>query len=261
MTEQTELMKTDGTTIAKTNGHDIDMGRMFEKVIDKLSGPGAEQAVVIMERLVAMQLDVNKLEAEQSFNRAFARFQATVPNIPKTKHVDMRGGPKWDYPPIDVVMDKIKPTLKDTGLSVSFTDVPPQQEGNYRKRCIIIHVSGHSRFGEFEAPPDNKNPVSDMHKAGGVDTYCCRRALLNVLGLVAVDAANDAENVSGDGQKITENQVRTLSALISEVAANEEKFLAWVSKTFHAEIVTLEDIPANRYNDAVAALEQKRRDA
>jgi hypothetical protein len=100
-----------------------------------------------------------------------------------------------------------------------------------------------------------------MHKAGGVDTYCCRRALLNVLGLVAVDAANDAENVSGDGQKITENQVRTLSALISEVAANEEKFLAWVSKTFHAEIVTLEDIPANRYNDAVAALEQKRRDA
>jgi hypothetical protein len=85
MTEQTELMKTDGTTIAKTNGHDIDMGRMFEKVIDKLSGPGAEQAVVIMERLVAMQLDVNKLEAEQSFNRAFARFQATVPNIPKTK--------------------------------------------------------------------------------------------------------------------------------------------------------------------------------
>lgn len=255
MRSQTELTTSDGNAIARTdsNGH-VDMSRLFEATIEKLSGPGAEQAVAVMERLVDLQLKVNEKDAERAFNQAFAMMQAKLPAIAKTKRVLTRdGGLMYTYAPLDQIDKAITPHLQAHGFAKFFTDVDPKRDPkNVRTRCTLTHIDGHSIYAEAEAPPDNKNTtVSDMHKSGGASTFTARYALIRVLGLVTTDD-NDGHLPPDATEPITDQQRMSLEALITETGTDLEKFLR------HYQIDTIDDLPASRYQEAMAALERKR---
>jgi hypothetical protein len=257
MSNQGELVTSDGAALVPSNG--LNVAQLMAQTLEQLSGPGKAEAVAAMKELAELHLRLEAVNAAKAFNKAFATFQETVKRIPRSKHVSIQGGAKWDYAPLEEIEPKIRPTLKAVGLSYRFTNVEPNEKGSVRIRCTLMHLDGHSEYAEFEGPPDDKVKVSSLHKAGIADTYAKRRALTSVLGLVTCDP-KDTDGVSPEAlESITPQQVTIISKLIADTSTDEETFLNWVSKLAKAEIATLDDIPQGHYQDIIDKLEQKAR--
>ena len=125
MNAQRELTKSDGTELAPVgNGH-MNVGRMIEFALEKLGGENAEQAVNALGKLVELHRTIQQDESVKNFNQAFARMQANLPDIPKSKHVSISGGAKFSFAPLETIMPKIKPVLQANGLAVYFTEILP----------------------------------------------------------------------------------------------------------------------------------------
>ena len=252
MNPQTELATTDGTALVpKTSGH-LDMGRLLDVALDKLGGPNAPQAVEALAVLVEMHRTIRQDEAVRAFNQSFAHVQANLPALPKKKHVSIKGGAQFDFAEWDVMDRKVKPVLRAAGMTVYYTEVAPLRDPkNTRSRCTLAHVDGHSISAEVEAPPDNKNPMGDMHKGGGVNSFTSRYAFMRVLGIVPGGDDGGGLTPEDDVPTITENQRMTIETLISDSGTDLAKFLGYY------QIDCVDNLPADRYAEASAALEKK----
>lgn len=200
-----------------------------------------------LDKLMALQERWEDRQAAKQFNDAVSKFQSEVQAIPKSK----KGVHDIKYAPLDTIMTTIQPVLAANGLSVRFsTDFPA--EGLIRAICTVSHISGHSEQSEIAIPIDDKMSANSSQKMGSANSYAKRYALSNALNLAFVEHDDDADGLY---ERITDEQVANLEALIEEVEANKAGFLKFCN------VKTLEDIPANKHTTAVRALEQKRKKA
>lgn len=225
--------------------------QLMQAAIEKLSTPGAEQAVAALEKLVALKERMDDRQAERDYAVALAAFQAGCPPIPKSKRVDVmtKSGMKYGYgyAPLEEIMKLIRPVAEKHGFAITWDS--EVNEGMVKAECKIMHQNGHYATATFTAPIDDRAAMNKTQQHAAALTYAQRYSLLQVLGVVTGDIDTDAVSV----EKISENQVVDLEALIEETETNKDKVLAY------AKAEKLSEIRATDYPGIIAHLETKRR--
>lgn len=189
---------------------------------------------------------MNKSESIAALAAALAKAQA------ETK-VAIKGNInphfKSRYADLGAVIDACREAMSKNGIA--WSQVPSVRDGGIVVlTTIIMHSSGEWLSGEYPIQPTKNDPQG----MGSALTYARRYSLSSMLG-IAADEDDDGNAGSGNGrtQFVSAPETAALMALAEEVGADKPKFCAYFKVPSFAEI------PANRYDEARAALEAKRK--
>lgn len=206
--------------------------------------------VAKMERLLEMHRQVTEDQRRVEFSAAMARLQAVLPQISKEGRIVVSGTERSRYARIEDIDQAIRPLLAAEGFSLAF-DTEAKDHG-LLITGKISHAAGHSETRSLLLPLDAQGAKSPVQGVGSTVSYGRRYLLKMILGIVERGEDDDGQ---GGSQPITEAQVADLSALLTEVQADQPRFLAYM------QVARVEDILARDYKRAVTALETKRRGA
>ena len=242
-------------TNGQTSGAEITVapGSLLEAIARVAADP--QTNIEVMERLLAMQMQLLADQRMQAFATAMNRLQKVLPQMTKagtTWNKPDKDGKKtvrWHYALIEDIDTVIRPLYTDEGFSVSFNE--EQSTGNIRKFSMtVLHADGHSKTLYKTMPLD----VSDYRTAAQSEnstTSLARQQLLKMhFNLVARGEDDDGQ---GGVQCITDEQALDLETLITEVGANRAAYLKWLG------VVNVSDILDKDHKKAVNGLEEKRR--
>ena len=151
--------------------------------------------VATLERLFALQKEVNAEAAKTAYVRAISAFQSACPVIKKTKKVMNKGGAsvRYQYAPLDAIVDQIKVPLKNVGLSYRWET----ENGDklIKAVCTITHELGHSESSSFTVPVDTNEYMTSPQRYASALTFAKRYALINALGISTGEEDTDATDV------------------------------------------------------------------
>lgn len=154
-----------------------------------------------LERLMAMRDKLNAEQAEKAFNEAMAAFQGEVPVIKKGKSAG-QGNFKYNYAPLDMIVQQVQPFLKKNGLSYTF-DTENLENKALKVSMVIHHVGGHSKSFSMTVPIDYQAKMNDTQKHGSARTYGQRYVFCGGFGILTGDTDDDGQSVyaNGNGNK------------------------------------------------------------
>jgi hypothetical protein len=200
--------------------------------------------------LMTLQERWEKNEALKAYNQAMSDFKANPPEINKDKTVgyDSKTGGKVGYKHASLynVTEKINSALSKHGLSASWTT---KQNGAIAVTCKITHVKGHSEETTLSAQADTTGAKNSIQAIGSTVTYLSRYTLLALTGLATFD---DDDGQTAGVEYIDDKQK---SQLVDMLTVKNVKIDFFCSK-FNIE--TLEKLPKEKYQQAVAALTAKK---
>jgi len=206
----------------------------------------------VIEKLLSLQERWERSQARKSFDAAMACAKAEIPVILKNRKVDFvsqKGRTSYCYEDLAQIAKTVDPILAKYGLSYRFRTTSAPNEP-VTVACILSHRDGHSEENTLPAGRDdggNKNPIQGI---GSTITYLQRYTLKAALGLAA--SADDDAAAAGVATPITQEQADTIREMIEATGGDKGKFLAHIGCTG-----TVDDIPASKYDRAVAALKLK----
>lgn len=207
-----------------------------------------------MDRMLQMHERLLNRRAEQEFNSAFAEMQPKLPVIDRKGRIriEAKNGDliqntayaKWED--IDRV---IKPIYTAYGFSLSFKPgVAP--DGKITVTAVLRHRGGHKDEATVTLPHDSSGSKNAVQAVGSSNTYGKRYAACDLLNIVTEGQDDDGQ--SAVNEDITIDQLGELQALMDDVGADRDKFLAFMKAD------ALAHIKAKDYQKAVKALEAKR---
>lgn len=205
-----------------------------------------------LSKLMDLQERWEANEARKAFVAAKAAFSAEAPKLTKNKQVgfDTRGGPRTEYKhaTLDHITEAISPALAKHGLSYNW-ETEQAEAGLIKVTCILTHIQGHRERVMLQAGPDNSGSKNNIQAVGSTVTYLQRYTLLAVTGMATadqdVDGAQPVALIEGE-------QKERLIDLMKETNTDTARFLKYLG------VDSLDSLPANAFDDAVAALERKR---
>ena len=260
-----ELKVTDKRVGAKEKGNvpaTVQSDNALVTIFQIAAQRGYEPAFI--KEMMDLQERNDKNEARKAFYAAVATFKENPPEVLKDKENSQfsKGNRKAMYASLGNLVKTVNPALGLQGLSASWTI--DQAEKQVKVSCKLSHRLGHSETVTMNAPPDisggnAKNPIQQIKSTV---TYLRGATFEAVTGLAAIDDVNlddDGNGTESEPNYITEKQLSTIVDKINEKNVNEAKFLDYL------EIESLEKIPTDKYDDAMAALrvakgEKKSRD-
>jgi hypothetical protein len=121
-------------------------------------------------------------------------------------------------------------------------------EGEIVINTILMHESGQWIEGELPLKPVKDDPQG----IGSAITYGRRYALMGAVGIAPADDDGEASMGRKQVAFITEDQAIEITELIREKKADQAKFLKYIG------CHSVEKIPANKYGQAIKALEMKK---
>lgn len=203
-----------------------------------------------LERLLAMKERQETRVAEQAFAEAMTKAQSKMRAVAADANNPQTRSRYASYMALDRAT---RPIYTKHGFALSFTTGEAAAD-HIMIVCDVSHSSGHTRRYSVPMPADGKGAkggdvMTKTHAVGAAMTYG-QRYLLKMIFNIAVGDDTDGNEVGG---AITEKQGEIISALIVEASADIARFLKWVG----AESIS--DIPARKFNAAVAMLETKKR--
>jgi hypothetical protein len=211
----------------------------------------------LVEKFMALQERWEARQARKAFDAAIALAKAEIKPILKKQEVDFpakNGGSRtnYKYEGFSDIAEHVDPILAKHGLSYRHR---PKQEGKILTiTCILSHRDGCSEETSLFAGNDESGNKNSIQSIGSTATYLQRYTLKLALGLAAAKdddgkGADDAE----EEPTLTEDEIANLEALITEVAADKAKFLAYL------KVESLGVIWRKKYKDVVRLLEDKRK--
>lgn len=206
-----------------------------------------------MERLLAMQERIMDRQAHAAYTAAMAEMQPKLPTIKKRGAIKNNSGKvqstyaKWED--IDAA---IRPILTKYGFALTFRT--ETREGRPVVWAVLSHREGHSERTEVELPIDSSGSKNNVQGVGSSMSYGKRYAASALLNLVTEDEDDDGQ-MGGAGALISDDQVRELRRLMTEVKANAGAYFEYLG------VQALEDLPAPKFAEAKAALLKKKREA
>lgn len=205
-----------------------------------------------LERLMAMYERLEAKKAETAFNEAMSAVQKSTGRIAADANNPQTRSKYASYAALDRVL---RPLYTQEGLSISFDTADAPLEGYIRILAYVSHKGGHTRTYHVDMSADGKGAkggdvMTKTHAAGAGMSYGMRY-LLKLIFNVAVGEDDDDGN--GDERAVSAEQVANLHALMEEVQADMPKFLKYW------KIVKLDELPADKYQQAIKMLESKRR--
>ena len=209
-----------------------------------------------LDKLMTLQERWEANEARKAFVAAKAAFKAEAPKLTKQKKAGFesrRTGERTDYSyaTLDHIADAISPALSKHGLSYSW-ETEQAEGGLIKVTCILTHVMGHSEKVALQAGPDTSGSKNSIQAVGSTVTYLQRYTLLAVTGMATADQDSDGMQPV---EFIDEDQKQRLIDLMKETGADTARFLKYLG------VPSLDDLPANAFDNAVAALEKKKGEA
>jgi hypothetical protein len=204
-----------------------------------------------LEKLMELEERWEARQAKKAYDQALVKFRAECPPIPKTRRVDYghKGGggrTQYRYPGLAETDALVRPYLSANDLAATWRT---SQDGErITVTCRLSHSQGHYEETSLTGSPDMTGSKNPLQAIDSTVTYLERYTFFALLGLSA------SEDDDGGGLKrISEEQARNIVALIEELDADKDKLLKWL------QVETVEDIPADRYKETVAAIERKRK--
>ncbi len=159
---------------------------------------------------------------------------------------------KSKYADLGSVIDAVKPALAKNDLG--FTQHCQPSEDGVIVETILHHASGETlSMGSLYVPANKR----DAQGFGSAQTYARRYSLQTAFGVPAEDDDDNAAVQSGqradaapDG-KVSDDQFRQLQAAVDRTGADLARFCSYF------QVQSLKEVPAARFDDALAALEAK----
>ena len=154
---------------------------------------------------------------------------------------------KSDYANLESVLDVAKPALSANGLAL--LQVPGFENGHATLESRLVHESGEWIEGTSGTPLQKGDPQG----IGSATSYLRRYATAAIMCITQED--DDGQGMRGKAvEYVSEFQVKDLRERIKNTGADETKFLIYMKASEVARI------PADKYDDAVRALEAKAQD-
>lgn len=200
-----------------------------------------------LEKVMQLQREWEKGEAQKAYNRAMTAFKADPPKISKDKTVKFNAT-KWNYAPLHNVVEAITPALSKHGLSASWRT---KQNGKVVVACRISHELGHFEEIELSADADTSGSKNSIQAIGSTISYLQRYTLLSILGLAAEDMDDDGQGVAIE--YIDDKQKSQLLDFFAELSVDTTKFC----KFFNIDEIA--KLPKSKYQQAIVVLEEKRK--
>lgn len=205
-----------------------------------------------LEKLMELHERWQATQARKAFDAAISAAKAEIRPIVKNREVDFtsqKGRTNYDFEDLAQIARQIDPILAKHGLSYRHRS---KQDGkNLTITCKVSHRDGHFEETELTALNDESGNKNGIQGIGSTATYLQRYTLKIALGLSA-SADDDGKKGGNTEEYISERQAADLEALITEVGANRANFLKM------CKIEAIEAMPARKYKEAVARLEEKR---
>lgn len=229
--------------------------------------------VATIEKLIALSERMEATRARKAFDAAISAAKAEIPPILKDAVVDFkskRDGSQTNYKheTLAQIARIVDPILSNHGLSYRFNT---RQDGDRLfVTCILSHKDGHCETNMLSSKEDHSGNKNAIQAIGSSVTYLMRYTLKAALGLSVSndDDGRGGANINADGWPdpasyeppacVSDDQAEALHALAAEVSANVPVFLDYVSKRWRVDVPSLSDVPAGRFDEALAMLEKKR---
>lgn len=145
-----------------------------------------------LERLIAMQKDILRTQAESAFWRAFSEMQGRLPTITEDGAILVDGQVRSRYSTNEAIQEVIRPILRDFGFSLSFRNTVTDR--GVKVTGILAHADGHKECDEFESKPDDGGKMNSIQRIGSTRSYGQRYttiALLNIVSRAKIDRDDD----------------------------------------------------------------------
>ena len=201
-----------------------------------------------MERLMDMQERMMDRNAETEFNQAMSLAQSEVGFV----NVDLKNGQTHSKYASYVQMDRaLRPVYTKHGFALSFNTEATDKPDMVRVLCYVTHKAGHTRNYSIDMPADGKGAkggdvMTKTHATGAASSYGMRY-LLKLIFNVAIGEDDTDGNIEPEVLPvyITENQVNTLHAKITDNKVSMKGFMKWMNSEL--KVKKLEDIPEKFY--------------
>lgn len=223
-----------------------DAPSMLEVIARAASDPRVD--VSKMEALLRMQERVQAKQAEMAFSQAMARLQPKLPRIEKHGRVIVSNVTRSTYAKIEDIDAMIRPLYSEEGFSISW-NTRPANGPSTTVVGVLRHTGGHSEPYEITLANDVSGSKNATQGSGSTFQYGKRYLLCGMFNLITIDEDND-----GNGDAITEEQVRQIQDYIAHVGLNEagkKKFLALMN------VADIADITKSNYPVAINFLRAK----
>jgi hypothetical protein len=224
---------------------------VVERAIEKgLTGQDLKEMMDLQERWEASQ-------NRKAFDVALFAATAEIPTIVKNRLVAFEaksGGKDTSYRHEDLaqVIDTIRPHLFKHGLGHRFDTKQDMANGGLITVTCIIYGHGHREETSLSSGPDqNGSGMNNLQRIASATTYLERYTLKAALGL-ASKYDDDGRASGGDNSTITALQLKQLEDLAKEVGADVTRACKALG------IGSLHELPASRFDKAIASLEAKR---
>lgn len=161
----------------------------------------------VIERLIEVDRDRERYEAEKAFNAAFADFKSEVAVILKTTHVSYMGskGPvDYDHAELADVLEVVGPLLSKHGFSWNW--VPHQERGWLSITCKLRHRLGHMETATLTGPDDSSGGKNQIQAIGSTATYLERYTFKAITG--TAEKGQDTDSLVRDSSGQNQNQGR-----------------------------------------------------
>ena len=216
-------------------------------MLDRAVASGA--SIETLDKLMNLQERWEKNQARKAFDAAVAAAKAELTPVTRNQ----TGYNNKKYADFAAIASAVDPIITRHGLSYRFRSA--QTDKTISVTCILSHKDGHFEETTLSGPADTTGNKNAIQAIGSTCSYLQRYSLVQMLGLAS---AADDDGKAGGGGFITEPQAETIKALINDIGGeNASGLFKGFCKKFKIE--KLPDLPLKEYDNAIAALESKRR--
>lgn len=135
-----------------------------------------------LEKLMAMQVQWEKREAEKAYNQAFTAFKAEAVRIVRNRSVTDGPLKGKKYAELFAVVNAITPALSMHGLSASWRLTKDDRDW-LEVTCTLKHSGGHAEFVSMGGPPDAGGAKNAIQARASTVSYLERYTLKAITGL------------------------------------------------------------------------------
>lgn len=169
----------------------VDQSPFGRMLAAQQAGIGLDQ----IQRMMEMQEQWERREAEKAYNVAFAAFKAEAVRVIKGRSVTDGPLKGKSYAELHDVVDAVTPALSRHGLSASWK-ITRDEKDWIEVTCTLKHVGGHAETVSMGGGPDAGGAKNALQARASTKTYLERYTLKAICGI-----AEGGDDTDGNSTK------------------------------------------------------------